>query len=109
MKKKFIKGLALTMAMSTLLCNTAFATPIDLRDSVLDVQYDSLNQDQGTTYYADEENEWLDGTISEEVRVRVDLASKFDITIPKDIVLDGEAKKADYQVNVKGNITGDQK
>ena len=109
LRNKLIKGITFSMVFTTLFTSTAFATPIDLRDSVLDVQYDSLNQDTGTTYYDDEIfNEWDNGVINEEVRVKVNLGSEFVITIPKDIVLDGEAKKADYQVNVKGDIAGDQ-
>ena len=107
-RNKLIKGIIISMTFSALFASTAFATPIDLRDSVLDVQYDSLNQDTGTTYYTDKENEWANGQISEEVRVRIDLASKFTITIPKEIVLNGETGKADYKVKAVGDIAGDQ-
>ena len=108
LKKNFIKGMAMSMALSMLFCNTAFATEIDLADSVESVITDTLTKIEGTDHFDDEDNEWADGTINEEVRVTVDLASKFTITIPKEIVLDGETGRADYVVNAKGDIAGDQ-
>lgn len=109
LRKNFKQFLAASMAFLMLFTTNAFATPIDLVNSAQDVKNDTLNQDAGTTYYDDEStNEWSNGTISEEARVRIELASKFDITIPKEIILDGSTGKADYIVNAKGDIAGDQ-
>lgn len=84
-------------------------TSIDLQNSVESIQYDTLNKTNGTTYYTDETtNVWSDGQIVEECRVTVALESTFTITIPKEIILDGSTKKADYTVNVQGDIAGDQ-
>ena len=109
-KTKIKRVLAIPMALSMLFCNSAFAADINLVNSTESVATDTLDKVNGTDYFEDETtNEWLDGTISEEVKVIVDLESLFEITIPKEIVLDGETGKADYIVNAKGDIAGDQK
>ena len=113
MKKSFTKKikrvLAISMALSMVLCTNAFATPIDLANSTESVATDTLTKTEGTDYFADEDtNVWTEGEIVEETRVTVQRGSEFTVTIPKDIVLDGETGTADYIVNAKGDIAGDQ-
>ena len=84
-------------------------TSITLENSPLDVQYDALNKTDGTDYFADETtNNWSNGQITEEVRVNVNRASYFTITIPKEIVLNGNDGSASYEVSITGELAGDQ-
>lgn len=119
MKKKLL-SLTMVAALTVALSVPAFAaTDIALETSQESVQTDVLNQDAGTTYFVDDENYdgpvgaktnvWADGQIVEEVKVTATKASEFEITIPKEIVMDGATKAADYEVTVKGDIAGDQK
>jgi hypothetical protein len=109
LKKKLTKVLAISMAFSMVFSSNAFATPIDLVNSTESVATDTLTKTEGTDHFADEDtNVWNNGEIVEEVRVSVQKGSEFIVTIPKDIVLDGETGKADYVVNAKGDISGDQ-
>ena len=109
LKKKLTKVLAISMAFSMIFSSNAFATPIDLVNSTESVATDTLTKTEGTDYFVDEDtNVWNNGEIVEEVRVSVQRGSEFIITIPKDIVLDGETGKADYVVNAKGDIAGNQ-
>lgn len=43
-----------------------------------------------------------------ETEVKYSQGSTFTVTIPKTIVLDGQSKAADYNVNVKGDIASDK-
>jgi ribosomal protein S27AE len=43
-----------------------------------------------------------------ECDVTAEVASQFTVTIPKKIVLSGSTKKADFEVQVKGDIAGDE-
>ena len=109
LKKKIKQCLAISMAFSMVFSSNAFATPIDLVDSTESVATDTLTKTEGTDHFADEDtNVWNNGEIIEEVRVSVQRGSEFIVTIPKDIVLDGETGKADYVVNAKGDIAGNQ-
>ena len=109
LKKKITKVLATSMAFSMIFSSNAFATPIDLVNSTESVVTDTLTKTEGTDHFTDEDtNVWNNGEIVEEVRVSVQRESEFIITIPKDIVLDGETGKADYVVNAKGDIAGNQ-
>lgn len=112
MKKHKIKRfIAMTMAAMMTLSSNAFATEINLENSSANVsKHGTVTKDSGSDTFNDETtNVWQDGTITEEVRVNVDVASSFTITIPKEIVLDGNTGKANYVVNAKGDIAGDQK
>ena len=60
LNKKIKKILAISMAFSMLFTTNAFATPIDLANSEMDVKTDTLDKSTGTDYFADEENEWLE-------------------------------------------------
>ena len=109
LKKKIKQYLAISMAFSMIFSSNAFATPIDLVNSTESVATDTLNKTEGTDYFADEDtNVWANGEILEETRVSVSLDSEFIITIPKDIVLNGETGEANYTVNAKGDIAGNQ-
>ena len=94
----------------TLTCTgTSSGTAINLTNSPLNVEYDSLDKTNGTNYFADETtNNWNAGSITEETRVTVDRASYFTITIPKEIVLNGDNGTATYEVSATGEIAGDQ-
>lgn len=116
---KKILALATAVAMTACMSVTAFAaTGIDIQDSVEDVQVDTLDKTTGTDYFidnddydgtaADPTNVWANGQIVEEVKVTAVVAPEFTITIPKEIVMDGSTKEADYTVNVVGDIAGDQ-
>lgn len=109
-KYKLKQFLAVTLAATMLLSTNAFATPINLDDSTANAsQTDTLDKTNGTDHFADETtNVWQNGSISEEVRVTVDRASRFEITIPKEIVLNGNDGSASYNVSVTGEIAGDQ-
>ena len=105
-KKKINQCLTISMAFSMVFSSNAFATPIDLVNSTESVATDTLNKTEGTDHFADEDtNVWNNGEIVEEVRVSVQRESEFIVTIPKDIVLDGETGKADYVVNAKGDMS----
>ena len=107
--KKFKQFLAITMALSMVFSTNAFATPIDLVDSTKGTTTDTLDKTNGTDYFADETtNNWQNGQITERVDVTVDRASFFDITIPKEIVLNGNDGSASYEVSITGEIAGDQ-
>ena len=43
-----------------------------------------------------------------ETEVKYSQSSTFTVTIPKTIVLDGQSKTSDYNVNVKGDISSDK-
>lgn len=43
-----------------------------------------------------------------ETEVKYSQSSTFTVTIPKTIVLDGQSKASDYNVNVKGDISSDK-
>ena len=98
--------------------NTTTSTPIDLQNSDESVQTDQLTKDAGTAYFANDDNYdgtaaaptnvWDNGTIVEEVKVTAVKTAEFTIEIPKEIVMDGETATADYEVNVVGDIAGDQ-
>ena len=108
-KKKITKVLAISMAFSMIFSSNAFATPIDLVNSTESVATDTLTKTEGTDYFTDEDtNVWNEGEITERVDVTVQRESQFEVTIPKDIVLDGETGTADYIVNAKGDIAGNQ-
>ena len=110
MKFKSLKIIAMSMVLVFAMPMSAFATPIGLTNSTKSVTTDTLDKVNGTDYFADEDtNVWQDGSISEEVRVTVSKASEFEITIPKEVVLDGSTGTADYKVKAKGDIAGDQK
>ena len=110
MKKKSLKSfLAMTMAFNMVFCTNTFATPISLSNSSESVTTDTLDKINGTDYFADEDtNVWQNGSITEETRITVSKASEFEITIPKEIVLNGNTSSADYIINAKGDIAGDQ-
>ena len=108
-KVKLKRFLAITMALSMVFSTNAFATPIDLVDSTKSATTDTLNKTDGTDYFADEDtNNWQNGQITERVDVTVDRASFFDITIPKEIVLNGNDGSASYEVSITGELAGDQ-
>ena len=97
------------MAFSMVFCTNAFATPIDLSNSTESVTTDTLDKASGTDYFDDEDtNVWQDGSITEEARVTVSRTSQFEVTIPKEVVLDGSTGTAAYKVKAKGDIAGDQ-
>ena len=108
--KKFKQFLAITMALSMVISTNAFATPINLTDTPADASVtDTLDKTNGTDHFADEDtNNWSNGQITEEVRVNVKRASFFDITIPKEIVLNGNDGSASYEVSITGELSGDQ-
>lgn len=119
MKKKFL-SLALATILTMALAVPAFAaTDIGITDSPENVVTDTLDKTTGTDYFATDDNYdgtsvaptnvWDAGTIKEEVKVTAVKAADFTITIPKEITMDGDTKSADYTVNVKGDIAGDQK
>ena len=108
-KVKLKRFLAITMALSMVFSTNVFATPINLDNSTKSTTTDTLDKTNGTNYFADEDtNNWQDGSITEEVRVNVDRASFFDITIPKEIVLNGNNGNATYEVSMTGELAGDQ-
>ena len=107
--KKIKRFLAITMALSMVFSTNAFATPINLANSTESVATDTLDKANGTDYFDDETtNVWQDGSITEETRVTVSRASNFEITIPKEIVLNGNDGSATYKVKCEGDIAGDQ-
>ena len=108
--RKFKRFLAITMALSMVFSTNAFATPITLTDSDTNAsKTDTLDKTNGTDYFADEDtNNWQNGSITEEVRVNVKRASFFNITIPKEIVLNGNNGSATYEVSITGELAGDQ-
>ena len=109
-KKKWKQFLVISMAFSMILCTNAFATPINLSNSTESVTTDTHNKANGTDYFDDEDtNVWQDGSITEEARVTVSRTSQFEVTIPKEVVLDGSTGTAAYKVKAKGDIAGDQK
>lgn len=92
-----------------LIVERVFGTDTNLTDSSLKVEYDTLNKTEGTDCFADETtNVWNSGTIVEETRVKVNRASFFNITIPKEIVLNGNNGSATYEVSITGELAGDQ-
>ena len=109
-KVKLKRFLAMTMALSMVFSTNAFATPINLTDTPADASVtDTLDKTNGTDYFADETtNNWQNGQITERVDVTVDRASFFDITIPKEIVLNGNDGSATYEVSITGELAGDQ-
>ena len=108
-KVKLKSFLAITMALSMVFSTNVFATPINLDDSAKNTTTDTLDKTNGTDYFADEDtNNWSNGSITEEVRVDVKRASFFDITIPKEIVLNGNDGSASYEVSITGELAGDQ-
>lgn len=119
MKKKFL-SLALATILTMALSVPAFAaTPIDIDNTPASFETDTLNKTTGTTHFADNDNYdgpqdaptnvWNNGTIKEEVKVTAVKTADFTITIPKEITMDGDTRSANYTVNVKGDIAGDQK
>ena len=109
MKRKSKHFIAIAMAIILTFSSNTFATPINLTSSSETITTDTLNKDSGTDYFNDETtNVWNNGTITEETRVTVTKESVFEITIPKEVVLDGSTSKADYVINAKGDIAGDQ-
>lgn len=71
---------AINAAMACEASHYSSSTAIDLQNSVELVSYDTLDKINGTNYFNDETtNEWTDGQIVEEVRVRVDVESVFTI------------------------------
>ena len=109
MCKKSLKVIAMSMALVFTMPINAFATPINLSNSSESVTTDTLDKINGTDYFADEDtNVWQNGSITEETRITVSKASEFEITIPKEIVLNGNTSSADYIINAKGDIAGDQ-
>ena len=110
MKFKSLKITTMSMALMLAMPMNAFATPINLSNSSESVTTDTLDKANGTDYFADEDtNVWQDGSITEETRVTVQRTSEFEITIPKEVVLDGSTGTATYKVKAKGDIAGDQK
>ena len=59
------------------------------------------NQGQKTEYTDEIQEEG-----SSEAKVYVTQASSFAVVIPKVIILDGQAKNADYRIGVKGDLAG---
>ena len=91
----------------------AHRTNINKTSSIEDIKYDELYILKGTDYFADEDtNVWVTEdevrSINEITKVSVFKESQFTITIPKEIIVDAELLKADYEVNAKGDISGDQ-
>ena len=110
MKFKPLKIIAMSMALMLAMPINAFATPINLDNSTESVATDILDKANGTDYFIDEiTNVWQDGSITEEARVTVSRTSNFEITIPKEVILDGSTGTAAYKVKAKGDIAGDQK
>ena len=108
-KVKLKRFLAITMALSMVFSTNAFATPINLDNSAKNTITDTLDKTNGTDYFADEAtNNWQDGQITERVDVTVKRASYFNITIPKEIVLNGNDGSATYEVSITGELAGDQ-
>ena len=109
-KVKLKRFIAMTMATIMTLSFNAFATEIDLENSSANVnKHGTVTKDSGSDTFDDETtNVWQSGEISEEVRVNVDVASSFTITIPKEIVLNGNDGSATYKVKCEGDIAGDQ-
>lgn len=110
-KVKLKRFIAMTMAFClTILPSNAFATEINLENSSANVnKHGTVTKDSGSDTFDDETtNVWQGGSITEEVRVNVDVASSFTITIPKEIVLNGNDGSATYKVKCEGNIAGDQ-
>lgn len=110
-KVKLKRFIAMTMAFClTILPSNAFATEIDLENSSANVnKHGTVTKDSGSDTFDDETtNVWQGGSITEEVRVNVDVASSFTITIPKEIVLNGNDGSAAYKVKCEGDIAGDQ-
>ena len=110
-KVKLKRFIAMTMVFClTILPSNAFATEIDLENSSVNVnKHGTVTKDSGSDTFDDETtNVWQNGEISEEVRVNVDVASSFTITIPKEIVLNGNDGSATYKVKCEGDIAGDQ-
>ena len=99
LKQKVKKIVVMSMAFSMLFCNNVLAAPVT----------DTLDNTTGTDHFEDElDNIWDSGEITERVEVSISKSSEFTITIPKEITLDGETGKADYVVNAKGDISGNQ-
>ena len=110
MKFKSLKIIAISMALMLAMPINIFATPINSNNSIESVATDTLDKANGTDYFTDETtNVWQDGSITEEARVTISRISQFEITIPKEVVLDGSTGTADYKVKAKGDIAGDQK
>ena len=110
MKFKSLKIIAMSMALMLAMPINVFATPINLSNSTESVATDTLDKINGTDYFADETtNNWQDGSITEEARVTVSRTSEFEITIPKEVVLNGSTGTTTYKVKAKGDIAGDQK
>ena len=108
--KKFKQFLATTMVLSMVFSTNAFATEINLENSSANVnKHGTVTKDSGSDTFDDETtNVWQNGEITEEVRVNVDRASYFTITIPKEIVLNGNDGSATYKVKCEGDISGSQ-
>ena len=117
--KKRILALSIAVAMTACMAVPAFAaTAIDNANSTESVVTDTLDKTTGTDYFVDDDNYdgtaaaptnvWNNGTIVEEVKVTAVKTAEFTITIPKEIVMDGETATATYEVNVVGDIAGDQ-
>ena len=110
-KVKLKRFIAMTMVFClTILPSNAFATEINLENSSANVnKHGTVTTDAGRDTFDDETtNVWQGGSIPEEVRVNVDVASSFTITIPKEIVLNGNDGSAAYKVKCEGDIAGDQ-
>ena len=105
MKKKSLKTIAISMALMLAMPINAFATPIDLSNSSESVVTDTLDKANGTDHFTDETtNNWQNGSITEETRVTVKRTSNFEITIPKEVVLNGSTGTATYKVKAKGDL-----
>lgn len=111
--------MALAALMTMALAVPAYAaTGIDIDNSAENVVTDTLNKTTGTTHFATDNvydgpvggktNTWNAGQIREEVKVTAVKTCEFTITIPKEITMDGANKNATYDVNVVGDIAGDQ-
>ena len=109
-KVKLKRFIAMMMAAMMTLSSNAFATEINLENSNANVnKHGTVTKNSGSDTFDDETtNVWQDGKIDEEVRVNVDVASSFTITIPKEIVLNGNDGSATYKVKCEGDIAGDQ-
>ena len=81
-KVKLKRFIAMTMVFClTILPSNAFATEIDLENSSANVnKHGTVTKDSGSDTFDDETtNIWKGGSITEEVRVNVDVASSFTI------------------------------
>lgn len=109
-EKSGLNPLSTVISLSEYEAMQTSKTSISLVNSTANVdKLGTITKDSGSTTFDDETtNVWNNGNLTEETRVTVDRASYFTITIPKEIVLNGNDGTATYEVSATGELAGDQ-